>query len=511
MPYHRKTIKIILSKAMKHTKLLMFLLCLSPTTLFSTEMHFYRNDGKYNVYEHKKLNEVDFNNDTTFLNFANGATFEIADKNIDSIVFKDECKVAEMYISTEEEKDITSKDTFINCMVTVKGYDMFDDLVEYPALIRGRGNSTWEWYPKKPYRLKFEKKQNLIGLKKGKVWSLLANYRDPTYLMNALVFEMGDYLGLQFNNHSRFCELFVNNEYKGLYLLTEQIKQGNNRVEVNDDNGILIALDSDDGPELSPDATDNFWNMSFYPKYRHKLPVSIKYPKDELLTDERKTEVSNEFNALADLIANHNYDSLKKVMDMKSYIDYLIIQDLTYNVELRTPRSMFLYKNTLKDSLWHMGPLWDFDGGFYFSWADMENSRTYFEDNGSLLVTKQNDYQYGPWGGRGGQQNTTSTINYDVAVNNDGVCPFFTSLFYDQNFIDDFKARWNEIKPNLLPMVFAKVENYYQQTYCAMQRDQEQWNLSTSYEEEFAKLEKWLTTQVELLDGYYNGIIVGEE
>ncbi len=467
-----------------------------------TELHFYRNDGKYNVYEHTKVDTMQLINDTVNLKFNNNALYKIAKANIDSIIVGDTCKVAEMFIVTE--KDSISREEYTNCTVTIKGYNMFDDTETLTAQIRGRGNSTWLWYEKKPYRLKLDKKNKLLGLKKAKVFALLANYRDPTYLMNAMVFEMGDYVGLDFNCHSRFCEVYLNDEYKGLYLLTEQIKQGKNRVEVKDSTGILLSLDVDDGPSESPDATDNFYNTSF----SSKIPVCVKYPKDELLTETRKKEVENEFKELADLIADHNYTEVKKIMDMQSFIDYLIIQDLVYNVELQAPRSMFLYRYTEKDSLWHMGPLWDFDGGFDFDWTDMYTSRKYFGENGSLLVTKTTSSSWGGggWGGgRPGQQ--TETINYNVATNNSGVCPFFTQLFYEQDFVDDFKARWNKIKTNLIPQVYAKIENYYAQLYCAMERDEQKWNLTTSHEEQFNNLEIWFSAQVELLDKYYNNIV----
>ncbi len=485
--------------------LFLSLACLQPAS--ATDLHFYRNDGKYNVYDHEKLDSLCFRNDSVKLNFKNGAEIKVYNEKIDSVILSDECKVAEMYIVTKS--DSITRDEYTDCTVSIKGYGMFDDVDELTAQIRGRGNSTWLWYDKKPYRLKLAKKNKLLGLKKAKVFALLANYRDPTYLMNATVFEMGDYVGLDYNCNARFCEVYLNGEYNGLYMLTEQIKQGNNRVEVNDSTGILISLDVDDGPGESPDATDNFWNRSF----TSKIPVCIKYPKDELLTDTRKEEVTNEFNALADLIAAHNYTEVKKIMDVQSFIDYLIIQDLVYNVELQAPRSMFLYRYTDKDTLWHMGPLWDFDGGFDFDWTDMYTSRKYFGENGSLLVTKTTSGSEWGWGGGGPggrpgqQQGQTETINYNVATNESGVCPFFTQLFYEQEFVDDFKARWNEIKTNLLPQVFAKVENYYQQTYCAMERDEEKWGLTTSHEEQFQNLETWLKAQVELLDGYYNGIV----
>jgi hypothetical protein len=76
------------------------------------------------------------------------------------------------------------------------------------AGIRGRGNVTWG-YPKKPYRLKFDKKISMFGLGEAKSWVLLANYRDPTLIMNTVAFELGHKLGFPYTNHAHHVELFV--------------------------------------------------------------------------------------------------------------------------------------------------------------------------------------------------------------------------------------------------------------------------------------------------------------
>lgn len=108
--------------------------------------------------------------------------------------------------------------------------------------IRGRGNSTWSM-PKKPYRIDFPSKTSMFGLPAAKKWVLLANYQDPTLLMNDIAFELGNRFGLQYNHSSIHVELFINGTYRGNYQLTEQNEIGEGRVNVDKNNGFLVELD----------------------------------------------------------------------------------------------------------------------------------------------------------------------------------------------------------------------------------------------------------------------------
>lgn len=452
-------------------------------------LHVFRNDGKYNVYNTDSISNI-VCSDTVSFNFNNGAQYLISNDKIDSVVFYDTCLIAEMNIVTKDSVPIDSKEEYVPCTFYIDGHNIFESAT-LTGKIRGRGNSTWEWYDKKPYRIKLDKKSKMLGMKKGKDWVLLANFRDPTFMMNAFAFEMADYMNLPYPNHTRFCEVSINGEFVGLYTLTEQIRQGNNRVEINEENGILLSLDVDDGPNNSPDADNNFWgtitNSSSSSTGKRpgnmgstttKIPVCIKYPEDSVMLA-RKSEITDEFAELTSVIGKHDYAEFKKLMDVQSYIDFIILQELTYNVELEAPRSMYLHRYNDKDSLWHMGPAWDFDGGFYFDWTNMYTSRRYFVNNKSL-------------------------IGADPTKNPNGVCPFFIYMFYDNEFKQDFKNRWNEIKENMLPMMFTKLENYKLQIKCSMEKDTEKYGHTTDFEEEFLKLKQWLTKQYQIMDENFN-------
>ena len=340
------------------------------------------------------------------------------------------------------------------CSVEIAGNGIYEDLAPASGKIRTRGNSTRLWYPKKPYRVKLDAKTSVLGLPANKDWVLLANYRDQSKFMNAVAFDMARYMGsFAFVNANRFVEVEINGEYMGVYQLTEQIERGVSRVNTGN-GGVLLSLDKDDGPELSPSATNNFYSKIY------KLPVAVKYPKN--VTATQIDTISANLAVLEQAIANSDYDSVQKLMDISSFMDFLILQELTHNVELEAPRSMYLYKDS--SGLYHMGPVWDFDGGFAYSWD--EDSKKYF-------------------------------INQDWILHRNRAVPgFFINLFANENFLADYKARWGQLKTSILADVFSKLDDYMVQTQKALENDAIKWTPVRSYVDEVQSLKSWLTERV---------------
>ena len=100
--------------------------------------------------------------------------------------------------------------------------------------IKGRGNSTWTAYPKKPYNIKFDKKTSLLGMPKAKKWTLLANYFDYSLIHTANAFFFAAGFGLPYTSEYRHVDLYVNGNYLGNYFICESVEIGENRIEIND-------------------------------------------------------------------------------------------------------------------------------------------------------------------------------------------------------------------------------------------------------------------------------------
>ena len=100
--------------------------------------------------------------------------------------------------------------------------------------IKGRGNSTWENFVKKPFNIKFKEKVNLFDMGQAKKWCLLANSLDDTLIRSKLVSDLADKVGIHFSSKSVILDLYVDSEYIGNYTLMESVEIGTNRVNITD-------------------------------------------------------------------------------------------------------------------------------------------------------------------------------------------------------------------------------------------------------------------------------------
>lgn len=459
----------------------LLLLLLAMPLAAQQRVHVYMNQlgGKWNIpVVADSISEISFDKyqRQVLMNVTGDQTVKFDVNHVDSLTFEDEplfetknpYQVFQLYITTSDGNDVTSKDYYTDCHLSLNALGSFTNF-SANAQIRGRGNSSFLWYDKKPYRLKLIDKHKMLGLSKAKSWVLLANYRDVTDMMNTYVFELGRWLGLPYTNHTRYVELFLNGNYKGVYQLTEQIQQNKNRVNISDERGILISLDVDDGPAESPEAQDNFWSAVY------NMPVCVKYPDDEYFTENTVDSVRHELEILENAIKTHDYEQVDQLLDIPSFIKYLQIQEFIYNVELSAPRSIFMHKDG--DGKWVMGPLWDFDAGYDFDWGDMYTGHTFFKDYtetvmGTNPLKRNGNYNYVP--------------------------QFFTDLFACKEFVQAYKAQWSAVKDSVVIHPWQECEKYVAQLResGALEREFQQWPISGKrFDTELEKMHTWLNNR----------------
>ena len=220
--------------------------------------------------------------------------------------------------------------------------------------IRGRGNSTWS-YEKKPYRIKFNSRQSLLGMKSAKNYVLLADYGDKSLLRNYFAHTMSKYTNLDYTLDVRHVRLFLNGEYNGVYLLTEQVEIDKNRLDIPSDvgeNGFLLELE--DFGRLEDSDREGIEYIIV-----NKRAFLIKGPKLEKLSLEEALEKSNfaksYLQEVMNSLANENYTEW---IDEEQFIEYFMIQELVKNVDINFS-SVFMHRRP--GERLKMGPLWDFD------------------------------------------------------------------------------------------------------------------------------------------------------
>ena len=387
--------------------------------------------------------------------------------------------IARIDIKTDNGVAVDSKDPadYRPCTVKVSGKEEYAMTVR--GKIRGRGNSTWNWYPKKPYRIKLDVSSSFLGMAPNKDWVLLADYRDVTHMMNLVGFYLAKELGLPYANHVRYATVSLNGKDMGLYMVTEQVEEGGHRVQLDPDEGILLALDINDGPDDVPNATDNFWSEVF------GMAAAVKYPEDA----DRKVRdrVREEFSFLERAIESEDWAGVKRELDVKSMARYILIQEIISNVEMDnypSMRSGFIHRRD-NDSLWVMGPLWDCDGGFNYNWGDMYDNRgrghTYFESYKTLIFGSDPYYRTGAYG------STPSD--------------FFCCLFGIPEFVNLIRQVWIENHAALLEGLLDCLAETETLIGKEAQADMDRWGITNyNHAEEYRKLCSWLTNRFNYLD-----------
>ena len=298
---------------------------------------------------------------------------------------------------------IESKIDYVDMTFTMTNSE--SDLEEVTGGIRLRGNST-RGYPKKPYRIKFDKKQSLFGLDKAKSWVLLAEYLDPSGLNNYTAFSLANEMpGMGFNPTPHKVNLYLNGEYQGLYTLCEQIQENEGRVgieldeitpemkEITDYN-FLICMDRSVTEDEDSAYGENYFIIDI-PYYNNKqdgqyeMYVEVKYPEKENFQTEEQfytfmAQLENYMEGILNTLASEDPEAIKKDINVNSLIDFLII-DQIMNEDDHTFKSFYMYYTNTSDDpeengKLSFGPVWDYDYSMGVPWQGRPNQHYKMSD-----------------------------------------------------------------------------------------------------------------------------------
>ena len=264
--------------------------------------------------------------------------------------------IPRIVIYTENQQKIEDRETEIPAKLQIWGKkDAESEIMD--LTIRGRGNSSWEM-PKKSYKIEFAKKQALLGMPKDKDWALIANYADKTLMRNFIAYRLSAALGVFYAPRCEFAELYLNGEYLGVYLLTETIKIGKNRVNVPEDNySYIVEFDAkyreNEQIVFSDVITENGIGK----------PFRIHNPKNASISDldtiKKHIEI---FENFLKKIKYKKDNGLAEWIDIDESIKHYWVQEFSKNPDARFYTSVHF--TWVKGKTIKMGPVWDFDLAF---------------------------------------------------------------------------------------------------------------------------------------------------
>ena len=359
-----------------------------------------------------------------------------------------------------------------------------------------RGSSS-QMFPKKQYALETQDidgenlNVSILGMPAENDWILYAPYSDKSLLRNFLAYELARNMG-RYASRTRFCELVINGDYKGLYIFMEKIKRDNNRVDISkldpdettgDDltGGYILKVDKWDGEN-----NDGWWSASPLPEYDGTW-YQYHYPEPDNIVDEQKDYINNYITDFELLIASEAYNDPNAgyydQVNLESFIDVSLMSEISKNVDAYR-LSAFMYKDKdSEDGRLTMGPIWDYN-----------------------LAFGNADYYEG-WDPAGWQM--------DVELGGDGFkIPFWWyRIWNDETFRNAFNQRWQELRQTvfseeyIMNMIDSTIAIIDEAQIRNFQRwpilDQYIWPnayVGGSYENEIDYLTDWITARLDWMD-----------
>ena len=421
-----------------------------------------------------------------------------------------------VYLTIDESKGtiedmLSSPDHSIYCYGTVRievpegfRYADFQDvdcvsLEETGMSIRGRGNSTWDKSAKKPFKIKLDSKEDVLGLGENKHWVLIANDFDSTLLKDRMTAWIGDEMGFGFTPRGVPVDLVMTGEsygtrYLGSYYLSENVRVGENRLEIEelteeDTDGLTVtggyllqnAMQLRDGsPDRFYTSRGAEWGThtpSFDTEDVELLGGSADGEEPfsgRELGDAYKNSVQQEYiqgymQEVEDILFEGG-TAYRDVIDVVSAARYWLVQEISMNSDAFGTGSTYIYKyRDTEDgaSKLYWGPLWDFD----YAW------------NNRII---------------------TSGLDYGIF--------WFKPMFYDREeggFVQELHRQWPVLRTALIALTEegGLLDRYYEETRASAEQDHllyRDYDTDYSYRKEVDDLRDWIVERIEWVDANFS-------
>ena len=369
--------------------------------------------------------------------------------------------------------------------------------------IETRGNSTQD-FDKLTYSIELrtstdaDTSANLFGMGGEEDWILHAMVIDKTQIRIPMCFDLARSMG-HYASRYQYVEVVINDEYQGLYILCERIKRDDDRVDI-------AKLDADDlagdsltgGYILKIDWLDEAsgFESEFESQSGDPMFYQYYYPRPENIQPAQEQYIAgfiNEFEeaVFADDYENSNGTRYTDLIDVTSFVDFLIINEFSKNSD-GYKLSSFLHKNRNDNGgRLKAGPIWDFDQTFGLSLvcsSNLTNGWTYLQ-------------------------------NQEACEDLESMPMWWQSMMNDPVFVNHLACRWTEFRSGILHQdsLFARIDQHVAMLENPLSRNFEQWDfigeyiwiepepVPETYEEEIEVLKDWISQRLVWLDANMPG------
>ncbi|MCK3683318.1 CotH kinase family protein [Maribellus sp. YY47] len=364
--------------------------------------------------------------------------------------------------------------------------------------IEVRGSSS-QSFPKKSYGFELKDDQwvdmdfSLLDLPGEEDWILYAPYSDKSLLRNVLTFTLAAQLSDDYVPRCRFVELFLNNNYEGVYVLMEKIKRGNDRVDIArlraEDisgeeltGGYIVKIDKSTG------SGGDGWSSDYLNRSSRQTFYQYEYPKEDEILPEQKAYIHQYIDGFETAVKNlwhGETNGYQNYINAKSFYDYAIINEFTRNID-GYRLSSFLNKD--KNGKLNAGPIWDYN------------------------LAYGNANYYDGW-------KTSGLVLYEDIGSDNWQIPFWwIKLVEDDAFVNPMRCRWEALKETVLneANVMAVMDSLTNYLGNAVDRNFNRWPiLNTSiwpnyyiggtYANEIDWMKDWISARLNRLDAEFPG------
>ena len=337
-----------------------------------------------------------------------------------------------------------------------------------------RGSSS-QMLQKKPYGLETLQADNvtnnnvsILGMPKENDWVLNSLAFDQTGMRDVLSYELSEKLG-QYAPRRVYCEVVINDDYKGLYVFMEKIKADDGRVNIDKDGGYITKADrADNGdPEawsMPSYSGGGWWGGNVNTTFVHH------YPKPEDITQAQHNYIKSVFFDLAAKANSHNTsieNGIPSIIDVSTFVDFMIIGEFASNVDVYELSTFFHKDNGGK---LRAGPVWDYN----LAYGHDEFG------NRSLYYVWQFD-------------------------NNDNTGPkFWKDLFDTDEFRCYLAKRWFEVTAEGMPLnynvVCDRMDEIDELILEAVGRDNQRWHKMQQHTSQVQAMKTWIQQRINWLD-----------
>jgi hypothetical protein len=346
---------------------------------------------------------------------------------------------------------------------------------EGPIQIEVRGSSS-SLFSKKQYALTTYddagEKDNvkLLGMPKENDWILSGLAFDTTFVRDFVSYKLSNSIG-QYASRAEYCELLLNGEYKGIYMLLEKLKADDSRIDIKkvdeDDNtlpkitgGYITKADKIEGEEVEA------WQMQNYAGWETKY--AHEHPKPDEVTTDQHNYIQAVFFDLDQKSLDANVslsDGYPSIIDIPSFVDFILINELASNPDAYQ-FSTFFHKD--RRGKLRAGPIWD------------------------LNLSYGNDLFF--WGLDRSKYNVWQFMDGNVGSK------FWQNLFNEPNFKCYLARRWNQLTATGQPLSENKIFELIDQTVSliteAVDRQELQWNFDIDFTSRINAMKSFVTQRI---------------